>query len=104
MAKNNNIENIQVINGDCGVILPKLQKEIKDEFSLILDPAHVGCDSKVIKVAKNARKILYISCNPIALSKDLKELVKTHEINYIQPYDMFPQTKHVETLVCLTKK
>lgn len=103
LVKDNNINNMQVINGDCGKILPKLAKEVKD-FSLILDPAHVGCDSNVINVAKNANKIIYISCNPIALSKDLKELVKTHNIKYIQPYDMFPETKHVETLVCLTKK
>jgi len=104
LIKDNNITNMQVINGDCGKVLLKLQKEISGEFSLILDPAHVGCDKRVIQVAKNAKKIVYISCNPIALSKDLKELEKTHKIEYIQPYDMFPQTKHVETLVCLTKK
>ena len=104
LVKSNNIINMEVINGDCSKVLPKLQKEINKEFTLILDPAHIGCDKNVINVAKNANKIIYISCNPIALSKDLKELVKTHNINYIQPYDMFPQTKHVETLVSLIKK
>ena len=104
LVKLNNIANMQVINGDCAKVLPMISAEINGDFCLILDPAHVGCDDKVIEVAKNARKILYISCNPIALSKDLKVLSQTHNINYIQPYDMFPQTKHVETLVCLTKK
>lgn len=104
LVKQNNINNMSVINGDCGKVLPKLQKEINNEFSLVLDPAHIGCDKDVINVAKNANKIIYISCNPIALSKDLKELTTTHDIKYIQPYDMFPQTKHVETLVCLIKK
>lgn len=104
LAKENFIDNMKVINGDCAKVLPKLYKEIDNDFYLILDPAHVGCDKNVLEVAKKANKILYISCNPVALSKDLKELSITHNIDYIIPYDMFPQTKHVETLVRFTKK
>ena len=99
----NNLNNMEVINGDCAQVIPNIVKSIGKDFSIVLDPARVGCEEKVIKVASLAKKILYISCNPIALAKDLKILTKTHKIDYIKPFDMFPQTKHVETLVCLTK-
>ena len=100
----NNIKNLEIINGDCSIIVPKVIKDIEEDFTIVLDPARVGCDEKVINVAKNAKKIIYISCNPIALAKDLKTLTLTHNIKYIQPFDMFPQTKHVETLVMLEIK
>lgn len=103
LKKDNQITNMQVINGDCGKVVPNIAKDIKEPFAIVLDPARVGCSQEVIQASKVADKILYISCNPIALSKDLKLLAETHKIKYIQPYDMFPQTKHVETLVCLEK-
>lgn len=103
LLKDNNITNVEALNGDCTKLVPNLAKKLNN-FSIILDPAHSGCKSDVIEVAKSAEKIVYISCNPIALSKDLKELVKSHEIEFIEPYDMFPQTKHVETFVVLNKK
>ena len=103
LVKNNNIQNVEVINGDCTKVVPQLKAKIKKEFSIILDPARVGCSEKVINIATLAQKIVYISCNPVALAKDLKIMTKTHKIKYVQPFDMFPQTKHVETLVCLEK-
>ena len=102
LVKNNDIKNMNVINGDCTIILPKLAKELK-KFSLILDPARVGCGEKVMKIASLADKIVYLSCNPIALAKDLKILQKSHTVVSVTPFDMFPQTKHVETVVVLEK-
>lgn len=72
--------------------------------TVVLDPAHAGCTPEVIQAVKSADKIVYIACNPIALAKDLKVLQNTHKIIKIQPYDMFPQTRHVETLAILEKK
>lgn len=103
LVKQNNIKNVEVINGDCTKIIPNLTKDVK-EYTVILDPAHVGCSEQVISAVKSASKIIYIACNPIALCKDLKELTKTHNIVKIQPYDMFPQTKHIETLAVLQLK
>ena len=48
--------------------------------------------------------IIYISCNPIALAKDLREILSYYEIENIVPFDMFPNTKSVETLVKLKLK
>lgn len=103
LVKLNNISNMTVINGDCTQELPKLAKNL-DKFTLVLDPARVGCSEKVIEVAKRAEKIIYLSCNPIALAKDLKMLKNSHEIMSCTPYDMFAQTKHVEVLTVLKRK
>lgn len=120
LVQQNNITNMQVINGDCTKILPDLIKRVLSKMSksanenseninlnqkctVVLDPAHIGCSEKVIESVKTADKIIYIACNPIALAKDLKVLQQTHKIIKIQPYDMFPQTKHVETLVVLQR-
>lgn len=108
LVKANNITNMEVINGDCTKIVPNLIKKVQTEnkggkCSVVLDPAHVGCSPQVIDAVKTADKILYIACNPIALAKDLKVLQQTHKIVKIQPFDMFPQTKHVETLAILER-
>ena len=94
---------MEVINGDCAKVVPNLAKRINAPFSIVLDPARVGCSEKVVEVSTLAQKIVYVSCNPIALSKDLKIMIKTYKIKYVQPFDMFPHTKHIETLVCLEK-
>ena len=99
----NKITNIEVINGDCSYIVPKLVGKLNN-CCVVLDPSHAGCGEEVINSVKCVNKIIYISCNPIALAKDLRLLVNTHNIQLIKPYDMFPQTKHVETLVILIKK
>ena len=121
LVKLNNISNIEVINGDCTKIVPNLIKKVQNEImqsankdinkndakqkcSVVLDPAHVGCSPQVIDAVKTADKIIYIACNPIALAKDLKVLQNTHKITKIVPYDMFPQTKHVETLAILERR
>jgi len=104
LQKLNNIDNMEVVNGDCALILPKLSKTLKNDFVAVIDPARSGCDDRVLGAISKAKKIVYVSCNPITLSRDLKTLLATHKIEKIQPFDMFPNTKHVETLVVLTKK
>ena len=109
LIKVNNISNMEVINGDCTKILPNLIKKVQSEIdinqkcTIVLDPAHIGCSTEVIEAVKLAEQIIYIACNPIALAKDLKVLQNTHKIVKITPYDMFPNTKHVEVLAILQK-
>lgn len=104
LIEKNGIKNVETICGDCTKVVPEIVKKIQEPFVIVLDPARVGCSEDVIKMSSLADKIVYISCNPIALSKDLKVLSKTHNIEYVQPFDMFPETRHVETVVTLTKK
>ena len=49
-------------------------------------------------------KLVYVSCNPSTLAKDLVRLAERYKVVYLQPVDMFPQTPHVETVVKLVKR
>lgn len=76
------------------------------EISVFVDPPRVGCVKvvldKILELKPN--KIIYLSCNPSSLARDLSVLVTGgYKIKSITPFDMFPQTNHVETLAVLTK-
>ncbi|MBQ4099409.1 MAG: 23S rRNA (uracil(1939)-C(5))-methyltransferase RlmD [Clostridia bacterium] len=110
----------------CEDVLPDiLRRETSggEKNVLVLDPPRQGVDEKLIGAILESKpeKILYISCSPQTLARDVGlltdtlkrengELVKNdnvnpiYELSFVKPYDMFPQTKHVETLVCLSKK
>ena len=72
---------------------------------VVLDPPRKGCERNVIDTLNKleCKKIIYISCNPQTLSRDLSLLTQFYKLKSIQPYDMFPQTQHVETVVILQK-
>ena len=107
----NNITNLTNINGDCAIELPlligKLSTEDKNNLTIVLDPPRKGCDKKVLNsiLSVMPQKIIYISCNPSTLARDLNILLqdKKYQLQTIQPFDMFPQTKHIETLAVLSK-
>jgi 23S rRNA (uracil1939-C5)-methyltransferase len=83
---------------------PEFKTEFQ-EITLILDPPRKGCDIKVINTILTAMpdRIVYISCNPSTLARDLAFLSPTYSITSISPYDMFPNTPHVETVVLITR-
>ena len=111
IKKANNISNLTNINGDCATELPKLLNALtsaqKSNLTVVLDPPRKGCDKNVINTIASIypAKIIYMSCNPSTLARDLNLLLsqKSYKIKQIQPYDMFPQTKHIETLAVLEK-
>lgn len=112
--------------GKCEDIVPNIIEKEKKEGAnvcLVLDPPRKGCDIKVINSIINSdiEKIVYVSCKPSTLARDLGLLIGTlevidgqvvkaqnpklrYEITFIRPFDMFAQTKHVETLVVLQRK
>ena len=74
-------------------------------FSTVLvDPPRAGLDGDTINLIANIENIIYISCNPETLARDLVELTKTHNIEDAAIYDQFPHTHHVESGVFLVKK
>lgn len=102
-AKINKIKNASFI---CGDVLDKL-KTIDKVFDVIVcDPPRTGLGKNLCEafINTNAKRIVYISCNPATLAKDLDVLSKSYNINYIQPVDMFPNTAHVETVCSLSQK
>ena len=105
LKKENAIDNLENICGDCAVILPNLVEKVKTD-TIVLDPPRKGCDKKVVDAILSVLpdKIVYISCNPATLARDLKMFMDKYEICLVQPFDMFPQTANVETLVILKLK
>lgn len=101
LKRDNNIDNLTNILGDFFVKIDPLLNKID---TLILDPAKKGCGKEIMNKIIGVKNIIYISCNPIALAKDLRYLTKYYIIDYIEPYDMFPNTNSVETLIHLKLK
>ncbi len=98
----NNLSSMKVVHGDCAEALPRL---VTERSVVILDPPRSGCDAKALRAAALARKIVYISCNPATLARDVKILVDAgFTLGRVRPFDMFPATPHVETVVCLEKQ
>ena len=107
----NNILNVENICGDSSLVLSDIKSEIMNNKSVIvLDPPRKGCDKSLLNTLNEVcvQKIIYISCDPATLSRDLNILCNgsnsKYKVNFIRPYDMFPQTKHVETVVSLSLK
>lgn len=73
---------------------------------LIVDPPRSGLHPKAVKaIAESGPKhVLYVSCGPVTLARDLMELSKVYGVAGLQPFDLFPQTSHVETFVQLIRK
>lgn len=74
--------------------------------ALLVDPPRKGCDVAVLSAAAEAefQRIVYISCNPATLARDLKFLTdRGYTLTLLQPFDLFPETMHVETLAVLNK-
>lgn len=101
LKTDNKISNLTNI---CGDFFKEISKLKVNANTLILDPTKKGCGKEVMKNVIGFDNIIYISCNPIALCKDLNIIKEHYEIEEITPFDMFPNTINVETLVKLKKK
>ncbi len=101
----NNIKNLVNICGDCKKEFAVVYKKFNPNI-LVLDPPQKGVDEGLIReiLKKDIPKIIYVSCNPKTLARDLKYLLENYNIEKIQPFDMFPNTAEVETLVILKRK
>ena len=102
----NNIKNIEIINGDAQKVFENLISENKKFDFVILDPPRKGCSQKSLDFCAKLTNwyIIYVSCNPNSLARDLKYLQKYgFELKYAQTADMFCHTYHVETVTLLQK-
>ncbi len=106
-AKLNKIKNIDFYVGKAEVVVPDLYKEhaLKADV-VVVDPPRKGCDEKLLEtiVKIKPKKIVYVSCDPSTLARDIHFLTQHGFIlDQVQPVDMFPHTTHVETVCVLNK-
>ena len=106
-AKRNEVKNIRFINEDAGKYMVSMAEKGETADVVIMDPPRSGSDeaflSSVVKLAP--KRLVYVSCNPETLARDLKYLTKNgYQVEEAVPYDMFPFTVHVETVCLLSKK
>lgn len=106
-AKNNGITNSVFYVGKSEEIIPKLIEDGIKPDVIVVDPPRKGCDVKLLDAIGKAepKRVVYVSCDPSTLARDLKYLEQLeYETVEVQPVDMFPMTKHIETVVKLIKK
>lgn len=103
-ASLNNIQNAQFICEDAAKGIQKIASERKIDV-LLADPPRSGMDDAMLEAIEKAlpKKIIYISCNPSTLAKNLKRLKHNYHVATIIPYDLFPHTPHIETITVLER-
>lgn len=104
-ASINNITNTHFICGDVNAHLDDLLTQDKYD-TIIVDPPRAGLKANVIAslIERPIKQLIYISCNAQTMFKDLNKLAETYTTEHIQPFDMFPQTYHVELIAILKLK
>ena len=105
-AKRNGIKNVHFYQNDAGVFMRQMADEGESADVVFMDPPRSGSDEKFLSsvVTLNPKRVVYVSCDPTTLARDLKYLTKHgYSAVTVVPVDMFPATEHVET-VCLLSK
>jgi len=106
-AEINQVTNVEFTVGDAVEVMPRMFKQgIRPEV-IVVDPPRAGCEKKVLETfaAMEPKRIVYVSCNPASLARDLAVLAELGYVTKeIQPVDMFPHTYHVECVALIVKK
>ena len=106
-AKRNDIHNVRFFHQDAGEFMVEMAEKGQQADVVIMDPPRTGSDeaflSSVIKLAP--KRVVYVSCGPESLARDLKYLTRHgYRMKECTPVDMFPFTRHVETVVLLSQR
>jgi len=106
-AKLNGLRNVKFQAGRVAELLPNVPQVLRDQVPdiVVLDPPRKGCSDRVLEalIALQPQRIVYMSCNPATLARDLKRLcgAGSYQLTRVQPADFFPQTAHVECVAFL---
>ena len=105
-AKENGVSNISFYCDDASSFMVRMAERKEAVDVVFMDPPRKGSDERCLDaICKLApKRIVYVSCDPSTLARDLAYLSKKYELKTLQPVDMFPQTPHVETVACLQLK
>lgn len=108
IRRTNNLERLTNICGDVNRELPLFAERYAGKnVTVVVDPPRKGLDEKTRRtlIELNPRTLIYVSCDSATLARDAAHFVSAgFSLDLVRPYDMFPNTKHVETLVVLSKK
>ncbi len=105
-VKINNRKNIEFSIGEVKEVIPMYYQKRIIPDCIIIDPPRSGIDDETLQLfnSKVVKKLIYVSCNPSTLAKNLKVLSKRYKVESITPVDMFPHTSHIESVTVLKKK
>lgn len=103
-AAKHGVKHAKYVTGKAEEWLPKWVKEGFRPDVIVVDPPRTGLDQALLKTIQQVKpkKLVYVSCNPSTLAKDIDFLHRQYKVKSIQPVDMFPQTAHVECVALLT--
>lgn len=99
----NNIDNCEFLAGDIRQVLPQMEKTPE---VMVIDPPRVGMHKDVVArvLGLGSKTIVYVSCNPATLARDLEMLAPAYDVVVVQPVDMFPHTYHIESVALLKRR
>jgi len=106
-ARMNGFDHCSFWSGDAADLSGELSAQVPQRSVIVVNPPRSGCEAEVLGtlVELEPRSLIYVSCNPETLARDLALLDEQgYRVDKLQPVDMFPQTPHVETVVLLQPK
>ncbi|EPR07996.1 23S rRNA (uracil(1939)-C(5))-methyltransferase RlmD [Ruminiclostridium papyrosolvens] len=106
-AEINGVSNVEFLVGEAEKVIPELYAQGVKADVVVVDPPRKGCDEVLLNtlVEMQPQRIVYVSCNPSTLARDLKYLTEHgFEVKEVQPVDMFPWTGHVEAVALIERK
>ena len=106
-ARLNNVKKISFYQKDAGEFMCQLAEQREQMDVVLMDPPRAGSDEAFLHAlcALAPKRVVYVSCNPVTLKRDLEYLTGNgYEVKRIRPFDMFPHTEHVETVVLMSRK
>ena len=105
-AAQNGITNYEMYCDDASAFMNRMAKDNRPVDVLFMDPPRKGSDERFLNAAIKLapKRIVYISCDPSTLARDVAYLSKSYNVESVQPVDMFPRSFHVETVCALSLK
>lgn len=104
-AEQNGVANARFVKGDASAIFAQIDFD-PDASAVVIDPPRKGSSPEFLAqlLAFAPRCVVYVSCNPATQARDLRELREAYAIRRVRPFDLFPQTKHLECVVTLERR
>lgn len=105
-ARLNGIENVTFAVGAAEEVIPAWKEEGIRPDVIVVDPPRKGCDEALLStiLQMKPQRVVYVSCNPSTLARDLKVLAELYDVKEVQPVDMFPHTDHIESVASMIYK